>query len=123
MEPYQRNCALRNPFQRLILIKLLSIKQVARLIKVRLNGLPIAIAVSFPSAYVEPQPPLAIGDSALRSLEPIVRPEARCTYWSRKFELVMWRWHMRKDWFGSPFLADTLALACLFAIIAFATFW
>ena len=30
---------------------------------------------------------------------------------------------MRKDWFGSPFLADTLALAGLFAIIAFATFW
>ena len=30
---------------------------------------------------------------------------------------------MRKDWFGSLFLADTLALACLFAIVAFATFW
>ena len=30
---------------------------------------------------------------------------------------------MRKDRFGLLFLADTLALACLFAIVAFATFW
>ena len=30
---------------------------------------------------------------------------------------------MREDRFGLLILADTLALACLFAIIAFATFW
>ena len=35
----------------------------------------------------------------------------------------MSREHMRKDWFALLFLADMLTLACLFAIIAFATFW
>ena len=79
-EPYKELCA-KNPFQRLILIKLLSIKQVARVIKVRLNDFPIAIAVPFPPAYVEPQPPLAIGNSAFRSLEPNAENlEARCAH-------------------------------------------
>jgi hypothetical protein len=100
----------------LILIKLLSIKQVARLIKVRLNDFPIAIPWS-PSHFGGRELGFQLFRAECESLE------ARCTNWSRKFELVMWRWHMRKDWFGSLFLADTLALACLFAFVAFATFW